>query len=80
MMQHVTPQKLMEVLRSNGAFETEEFGFAQEMALQFGFEYADEDCTVMQCTPEQLFGLMKALGYVHVSRVHYPLVIIGIGG
>jgi hypothetical protein len=54
---------------SQNAFETEEFGFAQELAMQYGFEYTDDDATQMRCTNKQLFTLMKALGYQRVARV-----------
>ena len=70
MTQQMTPDQLQAHLEKTGAFETEEFGFAQECAMQYGFEIVDDDGDVLQCTTRQLFTLMKALGYHRVARVH----------
>lgn len=71
-MQQMTPEQYMRHLEKIGAFDTEEFGFAQELALHFGFEFIDEDATVFRCTNKQLFALMKALGYNRVARERKP--------
>ncbi len=68
-MQTMTPEQLHAHLEKTGAFETEEFGFAQECALQYGFEFTDDDATQMSCSARQLFTLMKALGYHRVAKV-----------
>lgn len=65
----MTPEQFAAFLERIGAFETEEFGFAQECALQYGFEYVDDDATLMQCTNKQLYTLMKALGYFRIAKV-----------
>lgn len=67
-MQQMTPEEFAAFLESQNAFETEEFGFAQEAAMQYGFEFTDDDATQMRCTSKQLFTLMKALGYHRVAR------------
>lgn len=68
-MQTMTPEQFAAHLERTGAFDTEEFGFAQEMALQYGFDYTNDDASEMKCSAKQLFTLMKALGYHRVARV-----------
>lgn len=68
-MQQMSPEEFAAFLDGQNAFETEEFGFAQEMAMQYGFEYTDDDATQFKCSAKQLFTLMKALGYHRVARV-----------
>ena len=50
----------------------EELGFAIEMALEFGFE-TDEDLTTVTATNEQLYALMKCIGYKHKGEPTEPV-------
>ena len=45
--------------------DTEEFGFAQEMALEHGARYLDDDAEMFVITAKDLYTLMLALGYKH---------------
>ncbi len=64
----MTVAEITQHLESTGAFESEEFGFAQELAMHFGFVFTDDDATQMACSNKQLYVLMKALGYKRVAR------------
>lgn len=59
-----TPADLMARLEASGANKSEEASFALELALAFGFK-TDEDLTTVTATNEQLYALMKCLGYKH---------------
>lgn len=64
-------QRKAEML-AQGAFETEDFGFACECAEQYGASYLDDDATVFQISADDLFVLMDVLGYREApSQVHW---------
>lgn len=49
--------------------DREHDGFAQEMALQYGFETIDDDGEIYVCNAEALVGMMTVLGYGRKSAV-----------
>lgn len=51
-----------------GQFDTEEFGFAQELVSQYGGDYVDDDAEVFQITAKHLYVMMKVLGYGRLSE------------
>lgn len=48
---------------AEGTFETEDFHFAIEMALQYGAAHVDDDATVLQISDRDLYVIMKVLGW-----------------
>lgn len=56
-------KQLYELTKSTGGFDSEEFGFAQEIAMQYGADYLDDDATVFRMSAEHIYVLMKAMGY-----------------
>lgn len=61
-------EEITQHLEASRAFDSEEFGFAQELAMHFGFVFTDDDATQMACSNKQLYVLMKALGYERIAR------------
>ncbi len=58
-----TAKRLLDELNQAGAFNSEEFGFAQEMILQYGGTYIDDDAEIVGISAKDLFVVMKVLGY-----------------
>ena len=59
---------LYEEFEKVGQFDTEEFGFAQELVSQYGGNYVDDDAEVFQITAKHLYVIMKVLGYGRLSE------------
>lgn len=55
-------------LDAAGAFDTEEFGFAQELVAQYGGTHIDGDATVFAISTKDMYVLMKVLGYGKVAE------------
>jgi len=55
----------------------EEKSWAEELAMHFGFKHFDDDLTVIAASTENLYRLMKVLGYSHrmVRRESDPTVV-----
>lgn len=52
-------------MAANDDFTREENGFAQEIALQYGFEHIDDDAQILAVRTNDLHVFMRALGYSH---------------
>jgi hypothetical protein len=50
-------------MEQTGAFDTEEFGFAQEMATQYGASHVDDDADIFIITARDLYVMMRTIGY-----------------
>lgn len=58
-------KQLHDQMAATGDFESEGFGFAQEVASQYGADHLDADATILRISARELYVLMRAMGYRH---------------
>lgn len=56
-------KEMLARFEKQGQFETEGFGFAQELVSQYGGDYIDDDATIFKISAKDLYVLMRVIGY-----------------
>lgn len=56
-------KQLLAEMEADGSFESEDFGYAQELVTQYGGDYVDDAAEIFQISAKDMFVIMKMLGY-----------------
>jgi len=71
-------KEMLARFEKQGQFETEGFGFAQELVSQYGGDYIDDDATIFKISAKDLYVLMRIIGYSHSgSKGKLPPIVSG---